>query len=191
MLENINKLTINNAAEYMPMLDACFRDVIESYLVEKCGGDITELRERAPAFLLYLSDCIGTIDLNNVLAINYLFTVYCHICADTLDRLPTLGMFCIMINVSADTLEYWAKGKARTREHADFAQKAKAYCKALVIDKLSNKSQADVNLIFISKAAYGMRETAPITDAIPEQKQAIDSIAYELGIDVNDDSSNE
>lgn len=56
-------------------------------------------------------------------------------------------------------------------------------CKSFTINKLHNKPGTDANLIFIAKAAYGMRETAPVPVEIEHKYQRLAS-REELGLEV-------
>lgn len=139
----------------------------------------------------YISDNIANmIDRNNIDLLNGLFNIFVRVCGKY-NINPTLELFGIMVNISACTFSDWMNGDYRaSSSHGKTAKIWKDYCKACTVDRLSNQTGTNANLIFIAKAAYGMVETAPQMLTNTEQRisrQTIDEIRERHALTVSEE----
>ena len=135
----------------------------DEFIANELDGDKDAVHDCFPQLLLYISDKIPKPDNANIELLDAIFNIYVRLCTKY-RILPTLGMFSILVKINKATFSDWKNGEYR--KLSDHSKTIKSWietCKNFVIDRLhNNNGKADVNLIFIAKAAYGMRETAPI-----------------------------
>lgn len=114
------------------------------------------------SLFLYISRNIGNIDKDNIDLLNGLFNIYINICSKY-NIMPTLEVFGMMINIDSTTFTDWSNNEYRNTSllYSQTVKMWKNRCKMFVLDRLSNQTGTNANLIFIAKAAYGMVETAP------------------------------
>lgn len=81
----------------------------------------------------------------------------------------------MLVKINRATFYDWSAGKYRKiGTYSDIVKTWRETCKNFVIDRLhNNNGKADVNLIFIAKASYQMRETSPIPPVETENKRVL------------------
>lgn len=134
----------------------------DQYIQEELGGDEEKLKGRFPGMLFYIHDRLPRPSNDDIELLDELFNLYIRLCS-RFGTLPSLEGFSFLTGIHRTTFSDWAAGTYRVSEpHGNTVKKWKEICRAFLIDKLSNSSKPEVNLIFLGKAAYGMRETAPV-----------------------------
>lgn len=134
----------------------------DQYIREELGGDDNRVRERFPALLFYIRDWIEKPDNGDIEILDGLFGVYIRLCANY-GVIPSLEGFSFLTGIHRTTFSDWAAGTYRVSEpHGNTVKKWKEICRAFLVEKLGNSQKPEVNLIFLGKAAYGMRETSPV-----------------------------
>lgn len=122
--------------------------------------------------MFYIHDRIQPIDNDDIETLNHLFNLFIRLCSK-FNTLPTLYNFSILSGVDTYVFDKWCSdidstGSFRNKLNSTHKQYVKNWiniCKHSVINKLHNQNGTNANLIFIAKAGYGMRETAPIPAA--------------------------
>lgn len=127
--------------------------------------DSKVINNHFPDMILYIHDCISSyIDTRNIKQLNDIFNAYVKL-NSKYSYLPTLELFSFLIGIDISTLYEWYSGNTRNTVSNDYSNTVKRWkniCKSFVINRLSNQTGGNINLIFVSKAVYGMAETAPI-----------------------------
>lgn len=162
-------------------------ELADQFINEKLKGDEEKLTKRFRELLFYLADRIQKPDNDDIDALDNLFDAYVRLCV-RYNKLPTLEGFSFLSKIHRSTLDDWKNQRYRANT-ARFADTVKAWydiCKSFVVDELSNSSSANVNLIFISKSAYGLRETSPIPAPETELRKRIISADEPIRLDVGD-----
>ena len=138
-------------------------ELTDQYVNGVLGGDEERLTKRFRELLFYVADRIEKPDNDDIDALDNLFDAYVRMCVHY-NKLPTLEGFSFLSKIHRSTLDDWKnqRYRASTTRYADTVKRWYYICKSFVIDELSNSSSANVNLIFISKSAYGLRETTPL-----------------------------
>lgn len=135
----------------------------DEFIEQELDGDKDRVHDYFPQLILYLSDRIKKPSHEDIELLDAIFNIYIRLCVKY-KVLPTLEMFAMLTKINRATFYDWSAGKYRkTGAYGDITKTWRETCKNLVIDRLhNNNGKADINLIFIAKAAYGMRETVPI-----------------------------
>lgn len=138
-------------------------ELTDQFIEERLQGDEEKLTKRFRELLFYLADRIEKPDNDDLDALDILFNAYIRLCV-RYNKLPTLEGYSFLSKVHRSTLDDWKNMRYRSSDtrYADTAKGWHDVCKSFVIDELSNNSTTNVNLIFVGKACYGMRETAPL-----------------------------
>lgn len=123
--------------------------------------------------IFYIKDRIRKPE-HDIVLLDAIFAIFVRLCAKY-DRLPTLECFSFLVSIDRGTFHAWMNGEYRT-SYSDTVKKWKETCKSFLIDDLSNSNTGSINKIFIAKAAYQMRETAPLIEptnniGIPQQSR--------------------
>lgn len=138
----------------------------DQYIREELGGDEERVRGRFPGLLLYVHDKLPRPSNDDIELLDKLFDLYVRLCC-RYSMLPTLEGFSFLTGINNATFTDWKNGEYRkSSEHGKTVKRWKEVCRSFLVDKLSNSSKAEINLIFLGKSSYGMRETAP---ALPEE----------------------
>lgn len=134
------------------------------------GDDEKEAQKNFREMIFYVADRIKTPDSDDIEELDNLFNAYVRLCV-RYHRLPTIQCFSWLANISRTTFNNWENGVYRSScmKYLDTIKSWKEICKSFVIDELINNSTTNVNLIFVSKACYGLRETAPLP--VEEQRK--------------------
>lgn len=149
-------------------------ELADRYIDEVLEGDGEKIVKRFRELLFYLADRVEKPDNDDIDGLDSLFDAYVRMCV-RYNKLPTLEGFSFLSKIHRSTLDDWKnrRYRASTTRFADTVKRWYDICKAFVIDELSNNSSANVNLIFISKSAYGLRETAPMLPETELRKHII------------------
>ncbi len=160
-------------------------ELADQYIDEVLEGDEEKLTKRFRELLFYVADRIEKPDNNDIDGLDNLFDAYVRLCV-RYNKLPTLEGFSFLSKIHRSTLDDWKnrRYRASTTRFADTVKRWYDICKSFVIDELSNSSSANVNLIFISKSAYGLRETAPIPAPETELRKHIISADEPIRLDI-------
>lgn len=135
----------------------------DEYIETELDGDRDRATEYFTDMIFYIADRIPKPGHDDIEFLDQLFLVYMRLCSKY-KVLPTLEMFAFLIKTAPSTFTDWSKGEYRSSQpHSKTVKKWRDMCKTLVINRLTNQRGTDANLIFIAKAAYGMAETAPIS----------------------------
>lgn len=138
----------------------------DEYIQIRLKGKEEEVSKNFRDLIFYIADRISVPDNEDIEGLDNLFGAYTRFCA-RFGKLPTLECFSFLTGINNATFTDWKNQEYRASSaHSKTVQKWKNICKSFVIDELSNSHRVDPNLIFIAKAAHGMRETAPVQ--VPE-----------------------
>jgi hypothetical protein len=133
----------------------------DEYVKEQLDGDATKVPEYFRDLIFYISDRLERVDHADIETLDKLFDAFVRLCT-RYKKLPTLEAFSWLVKINRTTFGTWISGTYRSSTgHSDTAQKWFDVCKSFTLDELSNSKFANPNLIFVSKAAYGLRETSP------------------------------
>lgn len=101
-------------------------------------------------------------DIDDIRELSILWDIYTVICC-TCRIKPTLMRFCIMVDISRDTINSWLRGEYGGRVasgHSDTAQKWKAECESSLYDEVIQTG--NIGCMFALKANYGYRDNIQI-----------------------------
>lgn len=159
-------------------------ELADQYIDEVLEGDEEKLTKRFRELLFYVADRIEKPDNDDIDGLDSLFDAYVRLCV-RYNKLPTLEGFSFLSRIHRSTLDDWKnmRYRASTTRFADTVKRWYDICKSFVIDELSNNSTANVNLIFISKSAYGLRETAPVPAPETELRKRVISADEPIRLD--------
>lgn len=167
-MENIEK-TADGAEVYVHRLFA----LADEYIQTQLDGDAEKTTEFFRDMILFVSDRITRPDNADIEALDRLFGAYLRLCT-RYRKLPTLECFSWLAKINRTTISTWISGTYRSSTgHSDTAKKWFDICKSFAVDELSNSKSVNPNLIFIAKAAYGMRETTPVPAIEPEKQRVL------------------
>lgn len=135
----------------------------DEYIEQRLQGKAEDMQKNFRDFIFYASDRIQVPDYDDIDSLDNLFQSYVRLCV-RYQKLPTVQCFSWLTKIHRSTLNDWENGlyRASTPNYADIVKEWKETCKSFVIDELQNNSATNVNLIFVSKACYGLRETSPL-----------------------------
>lgn len=184
----------------------------DEYVAKELNGDKDSVRESFVDMIFYIADRIEKPSNDDIELMDDIFDIYIRLCAKykVLPTLEVFS-FLVGINRSTFTdwsnseyrnkIYYTIDGERikdintwrfnhRGEEYREVSSDTYSLttkkwfniCKSFAINKLHNKPGTDANLIFIAKAAYGMRETAPIPVETEQRHQRLAS-REELGLE--------
>ena len=86
---------------------------------------------------------------------------------------PTIEEYCILINISRDTMYSWLNGECRSNDiceklgttRSDTVKKWQEECR---LGRYKGAASGNVGMIFLCKAVDGMAETAPVQVAVKQ-----------------------
>lgn len=159
-------------------------ELADQYIDEVLEGDEEKLTKRFRELLFYVADRIEKPDNDDIDGLDNLFDAYVRLCV-RYNKLPTLEGFSFLSRIHRSTLDDWKNMRYRSSDNrfADTVKRWYDICKSFVIDELSNNSAANVNLIFISKSAYGLRETSPTPPPETELRKRVISADEPIRLD--------
>lgn len=159
------------------------------------------LKDIFPDIMFYIHDRIKPINNDDIDTLDHIFNIYLRLCSKC-NVLPTMYTFSFLTGISTQTFNMWnisstldsnssSKGYRLNNKHSDIFKKWHDICKSGVINKLHNQNGTNANLIFIAKAGYGMRETAPIPAAQDTRQTltAADLPVLDCSVDDQDEKS--
>ena len=166
----MNTETVNNGIEvYTHRLFA----LADEYIKERLGGKEEDVQKNFRDMIFFIADRIEKPDNSEIELLDDLFEAYTRVCA-RYGKLPTLECFSWLVKIDRNTFTDWHKKEYRSSTvHSSTVKKWLNICRGFTVDELSNSKFANPNLIFIAKAAYGMRETAPLPALETENKRIL------------------
>lgn len=167
----MNTETVNNGIEvYTHRLF----DLADEYVETRLKGEEKNVSDNFRDMIFYISDRLEKPDNNNLESLDNLFQGYVRLCV-RYGKLPTVQAFSWLAKIHRSTFNDWENGvyRSSTTQYADTIKDWKEICKSFVIDELTNNGTTNVNLIFVSKACYGLRETAPLPALETENKRVL------------------
>lgn len=151
------------------------------------GWGEEEFREHFRDALFYIHDRIKIPEHSDIKRLDALFGAYARLCT-RFCKLPTMEGFSFLTGINRATFCDWRNREYRaSTEHSNTVEKWKDTCKSFVVDELTNNEKVNPNLIFIAKAAHGLREAAPLPVEEAQPKQYI-STEELIMLDVGDGS---
>lgn len=162
----MNTVVCENGSEvYLNRLYELADEFIESEYI----GEEKNIAQSAPAMMLYIHDRIPKPE-HDIEKLDKMFDIFVRICCKY-QILPTLELFGLLTSINPNTFSAWSNGEYKnlTPAFSLTTKKWKAICRSLVVNRLHNSTSANVNLIFVAKACYGLVETCPIPVENKEQ----------------------
>ncbi|MFG6319539.1 MAG: hypothetical protein K1W33_06795 [Clostridia bacterium] len=145
----------------------------DEYIKERLGGKEEDVQKNFRDLIFFMADRIEKPDNSEIELLDDLFEAYTRVCA-RYGKLPTLECFSWLVKIDRNTFTDWQKKEYRSSTaHSSTVKKWLNICRGFTVDELSNSKFANPNLIFIAKAAYGMRETAPLPALETENKRIL------------------
>lgn len=145
----------------------------DEYIRTQLDGNSEKVTDYFRDMILFISDRLERPDNNDIDTLDTIFNAYVRLCT-RYRKLPTLELFSFLVGINRATFTDWSNGEYRaSSEHGNTVKKWLNICKGFAIDELSNSKYANPNLIFTAKAAYGMRETAPVSAMETEKKRVL------------------
>lgn len=145
----------------------------DEYIQERLNGKEEEVQKNFRDMIFFMADRIEKPDNSEIELLDSLFEAYTRVCA-RYGKLPTLECFSWLAKIDRTTFTDWSNKEYRSStSHSNTVKKWLNICRGFTVDELSNSKFANPNLIFIAKAAYGMRETAPIPALETENKRVL------------------
>lgn len=138
-------------------------ELADQFINEVLEGDGERMAKHFREFIFYAADRIEEPGNDDIDALDSLFNAYVRLCV-RYNKLPTLEGYSFLSKVHRSTLDDWKNMRYRSSDtrYADTVKYWHDVCKSFVIDELTNNSTTNVNLIFVGKACYQMRETTPV-----------------------------
>lgn len=93
-------------------------DFFDHELTERQQEDIYNKSSIFRAMILFIADNIPKPDNNDIELLDNIFNIYIRLCGKY-DKLPTLELFSMLINVNPATLTRWGSGEYRTNVYYD------------------------------------------------------------------------
>ncbi len=147
--------------------------LVDKYIQERLGGKEEDVAKHFRDIIFFMADRIEKPDNSEIELLDGLFEAYTRVCA-RYGKLPTLECFSWLVKIDRNTFTDWHKKEYRSSTaHSSTVKKWLNICRGFTVDELSNSKFANPNLIFIAKAAYGMRETAPLPALETENKRIL------------------
>lgn len=145
----------------------------DEYIQTQLDGDEGKVSDYFRDMIFYVSDRLERPDNDDIDALDNIFSAYVRLCT-RYRKLPTLECYSWLVKINRATFTDWSNGEYRSSlSHGNTVKKWLNICKGFAVDELSNSKYANPNLIFTAKAAYGMRETAPIPAMETERKRVL------------------
>lgn len=167
----MNTETINGTDVYMHKVFL----LADEYVKAQLNGNEEKVTEYFRDMIFFISDRLERPDNSDIEALDNLFNAYVRLCT-RYRKLPTLECYSWLVKINRATFTDWSNGEYRSSTaHGNTVKKWLNICKGFAVDELSNSKYANPNLIFTAKAAYGMRETAPVP-AIETEKKSVLSV---------------
>lgn len=185
-------------------------ELCDEYVESELRGNEEKIKKRFRDMIFFISDRIQLPDRSDVMGLENLFYAYVKLCCkcERLPTMELFAMLCkIDRNTFNDWRRGEYRNKAyftvdgepiscintwrlnhpgqEYREvpstaHSSMVEKIYGICRGFAVDELSNSSFANPNLIFVAKAAYGLRETSPLPaeQPAPRRVMAMDELPF-------------
>lgn len=154
---NANTISVDGVEVYLNNIYS----LADEFIQKELNGSEENVHDRFMQMIFYIADRIEKPDHDNIELLDEMFNVFIRLCVKY-EILPTVECFSFLVKINRATFGDWRRGEYRaTTAHGATVEKWIDTCRSFTVDRLHNSGKTDVNLIFISKAAYGMRETAP------------------------------
>lgn len=132
----------------------------DEFINDECNGDSEKVHDNFLAMIFYIADHIEKPNHDDIELLDKMFDAYVRLCVKY-GVLPTLECFGFLTKINRTTFTDWANGEYRkSSSHAVTVKRWFDICKSFVVDKLHNTGGASINLIFVAKSAYRIREVA-------------------------------
>lgn len=182
-LNNENTVKFLDEQAYKVYQDNIYA-LVDDYIDTLCINDRNKVNEDSymdsstfTGLILYISDHNVKPNNDDIELLDNVFNIYYRLC-NKYKQLPTLELFAQMVSICNGTLSDWASGQYRLgSSHGETVKRWRNICKSSLVNSLSNSKGANINQIFIAKAAYGMVETAPVQMINQEQRRSAEQIA--------------
>lgn len=117
------------------------------------------MKENFARMILYIGDRIQKPSHDDIMLLDGIFQIYVRLCLKY-GVLPSLEMFSQLVKTNRATFGDWARGEYRANNdtYSTTVKEWRETCRSFVVDRLHNSEKVNVNLIFIAKANYGMKE---------------------------------
>lgn len=150
-----NTIKANGIEVYTHDIYSC----TDQFIQEELGGDDKRVKENFARMILYIADRIKKPSHDDIVLLDGVFQIYVRLCIKY-GTLPSLEMFAQLVKTNRATFGDWARGeyRANTGEYSTTIKDWRETCRSFVVDRLHNSDKVNVNLIFIAKANYGMKE---------------------------------
>lgn len=133
----------------------------DGFIDKELNGDSDSVHDNFLRMIFYIADRIKKPSNDDIELLDGVFDVFVRLCV-RYGVLPTMECFSFLVKINKSTFSDWMNGEYRkSSAHGKTCKRWLDICKSFTIERLHNSERTDVNLIFISKAAYGMRETSP------------------------------
>lgn len=204
-----NTISVNGVEVYSSRI--C--ELADEFIQRELDGDKEKVRGYFASLIFYIADRIEKPSNDDIELLDGIFEIYVRLCAKykVLPTLEVFS-FLIGVERRTITAwsngdyrnkVYYTLGGDRIKDintwrfnhrgeeyrevpstaYSDTSKKWFDICRSFTINKLHNKAGTDANLIFVAKAAYGMRETAPVpVESKPEYRHL--ASREELGLEV-------
>ena len=187
-------------------------ELADEYIEQELDGEQEKVNESFVDMIFYIADRIEKPSNDDIELLDGIFDIYVRLCARyrVLPTLEVFGFLIgverrtitawsnecyrnkIYYTVDGDrikdinTWRFNHRGEeyreVPSTVYSDTAKKWFDICKSFTINKLHNKAGTDANLIFVAKAAYGLRETSPAPVESEPRYQRLTS-REELGLE--------
>lgn len=135
----------------------------DEFINRELDGDSDSVHDNFLRMIFFIADRIKKPSNDDIELLDGVFDVFVRLCV-RYGVLPTMECFSFLVKINKSTFSDWMNGEYRkSSAHGKTCKRWLDICKSFTIERLHNSERTDVNLIFVSKAAYGLRETAPIS----------------------------
>lgn len=133
----------------------------DEFIDKELNGDSDAVHNNFLRMIFYIADRIQKSPNDDIELLDGIFEIYVRLCV-RYQVLPTLECFSFLVKINRTTFTDWKAGEYRKDgAHAVTVKRWFDIYKSFAVERLHNAGKVDVNLIFVCKAAYQMREAAP------------------------------
>lgn len=131
----------------------------DQFIQEELSGDDEKVRENFARMIIFIGDRVRKPSHDDIALLDGIFQIYVRLCLKY-GVLPSIEMFAQLVKTNRATFGDWGRGEYRANNdtYSTTVKEWRETCRSFVVDKLHNSEKVNVNLIFIAKANYGMKE---------------------------------